>query len=86
MSYVDFMKLSRTHKQHVPDVSDSLGGIQALRAYVDTVLDAMTAKHAERVIELGQPLISGSIAAVSQEPVGLQQARWADEAIRVPPE
>ena len=78
--------LCRACQQHIPDMTNGAGRVQVLRANVDAVLDAMTTKHAERIIQAGQPFLGCSIAAISQEPVCLQQSGWPDEAIRVPPE
>jgi len=37
------------------------------------------------VVEVGEPLLGTSVAAVEDEAVGLNQARQANELLRVPP-
>ena len=73
-------------KQHSADVSDGLGRIEALWTYIHAVLNTVASEDTEGVVEATQTLLASHIAAVSQEPVGLQQPSRADEAVRVPPE
>ena len=67
-------------------MTNGLGGVKALWTDIDAILNAVAAEYTERVIQLGQALISRIIAAVCQEAICLQQARWANKTIRVPPE
>ena len=60
--------------------------VEPLGANIDTVLDTVTAEYAERVVQVGQALIGCSIATVREETVSLQQARGANELVRIPPE
>ena len=45
----------------------------------------MAAKHAKRIIQLGQALIRRMVTRISQETIGLQQACRANETIGIPP-
>ena len=63
-----------TRQQHVPDMPDSPRRVETLGADIHTILDAVTAEHAERVVQLGQALVGGSVPGIRQEAVGLQQA------------
>ena len=43
----------RPVEQHGADMTNRLGGIQTFRTYIDAVLNAVAAKHAEGIIQLG---------------------------------
>ena len=51
---------------------DGFGGIQALWAYVDAILNAMASKHAEGVVQLCQAVFSRRITAVGKKPISLE--------------
>ena len=76
----------RPIKQHGTDVANRLGGIQALRTHVDAILNAVAAKHAEGVIQIGQPVLCRGITTVSEESIRLQQTGGTDKPIGIPPE
>src|SRR5690625_7505416 len=59
--------------------------VQTLMASLLAVLYATAAKHAEWIIQIGQSVLCGVIPAVGQKPIGLQQTRWANKLIRIPP-
>src|SRR5690554_1389305 len=67
-------------------MANRLCGVQAFRTNTYAVHDAAAAEYAERVIQVRQSLCLGSVAAVRQEAVGLQQARRTNELVRIPPE
>ena len=64
-------KSGRSLQKHVPDMADGAGGIEPLGAHRDAVLDTVTTEHAERVIQVCQPLFGGGVAAVREEAIGL---------------
>lgn len=63
-----------------------LGRIQALGADIHTVLDTVTAKDTEGVIQIRQALLGCRIAAIGEESIRLQQPGWPDKPIGIPPE
>ena len=67
-------------------MTDRPGRIQALGADIDTVLDSMTAKYTERVIQVCEALLGRSIPAIGKKAIGLQQTGRPDETVGVPPE
>src|SRR5574343_546308 len=71
---------------HFLDLADGLGRVQTLRAHIDAVHDGVATEQAIGVFQVVQALASCLITAVDNEPVGLQQAGWAHELVRVPPE
>ena len=56
-----------------------------LDAWHLTALNAVAAENAKGVIQLGQSIVGCGVTAVSEEPVSLEQARGANEAVGVPP-
>ena len=64
--------LGRSIQQHRANMPDRFGGVQPLRTYIHTILNAMATEDAERIIQLGQPPLCCRIAAVRQKAVGLQ--------------
>ena len=76
----------RALHQEFLDLADRPRGIEALRADVDAVHDRVAAEQAVRVLEVVEALVGRLVARVGDEAVGLQQARRADELVRVPPE
>ena len=66
-------------------MANRLGRIETFRADIDAVLDTVTAEHAERVIQVSEPLFRGRVSAVRQKAVRLKQPRWTDKLIWVPP-
>ena len=64
----------------------SPGGIETLGAYIDTVLNTMTTKNAERVIQPRQTFVCRSVTSISEEAIGLKQSGWPYKPIGVPPE
>jgi hypothetical protein len=71
-SAVDMSVSGSPIQQHGANVTNRFSWIQAFRAHVDTVLNAVTTKYAEGVIQLGQSLFCGRISTVGEKPVGLQ--------------
>ena len=67
-------------------MANRLGGVETFRTYVYTVLNPVTAKHAERVVQGRQALGGLGVTAVGQEAIGLQQRSGTEELVRVPPE
>ena len=51
-------------QQQIPDMTDRPGRVQAFRANADAIHDAPAAKHAERIIKIGQPLLLGIVPAI----------------------
>ena len=68
------------------DLADGAGRVELLRTDVDAVHDRVAAEQAVRVLEVVEPLVGRLVAAVGDEPVGLQQPGRADELVGVPPE
>ena len=62
------------------------GRVEPFRTHADTVHDAVTTEQAEGVVQIGQTLFRGVVAAIRQEAVALQQRRRTQELLRVPPE
>ena len=62
----------RPVKQHGADMANRLGGVKTFRTYVDAVLNPVTAKHAEGVVQLGQAILCRRITTVGQESIRLQ--------------
>ena len=54
----------RSVEQHGTDMAKRLGGVKAFRTYVDAVLNPVTAKHAEGVVQLGQAILCRRIPTV----------------------
>ena len=79
-------RLARPIQQHVANMADSPSWVQAFRANIDTVLNAVATEDAKRIVQFAQTLFSCRVAAIRKEAVSLQQAAGADEAVRVPPE
>src|SRR5689334_1744004 len=71
--------------QHLLDLGDGLGRVQALRAGAGAVHDGVAAIEPERVLELVEPLARMLVAAVGQPAIGLQQDGGAEIAVAVPP-
>src|SRR5690606_16946252 len=72
--------------QHVPDVSNGARGVQPLRAEGHAVHDAAAAEYAEGIFQARQTLLRLVVPAVREEAIRRQEARRADELVRVPPE
>src|SRR5256885_14575217 len=68
------------------DLADRPGRVEVLGAGVDAVHDGVTAEQAVRILQIVEPLAGRLVAAVGDEPVGLQQAGRAHGPFRVPPE
>ena len=58
--------------EHAADMTNGSGRVQPLWTDINAVLDAVAAKHTERVAEFGQALFGSSVAAVGQEAIRLQ--------------
>jgi hypothetical protein len=67
-------------------MANRLGGVQPLWTDINAVLDAMAAEHTERVIQLGQSILTRGVTTINQKTVSLQQTGWANKFIRIPPE
>ena len=67
-------------------MANRLCWIQPLGTDIHAVLDAMASEHTEWIIESREPIVGRTITAVCEEPVGLQQSRWTDKPIWIPPE
>ena len=48
---------------------NSAGRVQALGTHIHTILDAVTAEYAERVVQASQALVGCSITAIGEEAV-----------------
>ena len=73
-------------QQHVTDVTDGLGRIQAFRADIHAVHDATATEYAERIVQRSQTLGGLGVTAVGKETIGLQQRSGTEELVRIPPE
>ena len=76
----------RAIEQHGTNMTNRLRWIQALRAHVDAVLNAVTTKYAERIVQFGQSIFCGGVSTVGEEAIGLEQTRGTDKPIGIPPE
>src|SRR5215831_19900970 len=84
---VDFCA-ARSHlplDQHLLDLGDGLGGVEALRAGRGAIQDGVAAVEPERVFEIVEPLAGCLVAAVHDPTVRLQQDGRPEEALAVPP-
>ena len=63
----------RAIEQHGTNMTNRLRWIQALGAHVDAVLNAVTTKYAERIVQFGQSIFCGGVSTVGEEAIGLQQ-------------
>src|SRR5216684_8284037 len=72
-------------RHHSLRIGDRLCRVEALRAGVGAVHDRVAAIEAERVVEPIESLAGVLIAAVGEPTVGLQQDRWAEILVLVPP-
>src|SRR5881396_4302155 len=68
------------------DLADRPGRVEVLRARIDAVHDAMTAEQSVRILQVVEPLSGRLVAAVGDEPIGLQEAGRTHELVRIPPE
>mmetsp|Transcript_30110 Transcript_30110/g.49790 ORF Transcript_30110/g.49790 Transcript_30110/m.49790 type:complete len:245 (-) Transcript_30110:223-957(-) len=66
-------------------VDDGLGWVQALRAAVGAVHDAMATVQLHGVVDPCQTLLSELIPGVSNPTIGLHQNSWAQVVLWVPP-
>ena len=71
--------------QHLLDVGDRLGRVEAFGAGLGAVHDGVAAVQAERIFEIVEPVAGGLVAAVADPAIGLQQRRRAEIAVAVPP-
>src|SRR6266403_1228133 len=71
--------------QHLLDLGDGLGGVEALRAGWGAIQDGVAAVEPERVFEIVEPLAGCLVAAVHDPTVRLQQDGRPEEALAVPP-
>ena len=76
----------RAIEQHGTNMTNRLRWIQALGAHVDAVLNAVAAKHAKRIIQLGQSILCRRVTTVGEESIRLQQTGGTDKSIGIPPE
>jgi len=72
--------------QHVTNVANGAGWVQALWTDVHAIHDAAATKHTERIFEVTEAFFGSSISTISEETIGLQQASGTDKLIGVPPE
>src|SRR5215472_10243179 len=73
------------HHQQFLDLGDGFGWIEVFRAGAGAVHDRVAAIEPERVLEIVEPLAGFFVAAVCDPAIGLQQHRWAEVALAVPP-
>ena len=59
-------------QQHGANVTNRFSWIQTLRTHIDAILNAVTAKYAKGVVQLGQSLFCCGISTVGEETIGLQ--------------
>src|SRR5689334_6624690 len=67
--------------QHLLDLADRLGGVEALGTGFGAVHDRVATIQLERVFEGVEPLAGGLVARIRQPAVGLQQGRRAEVAV-----
>src|SRR5690606_41986917 len=72
--------------QEFLDLADRMRRVGPLRTDVGAVHDRMATEQAVWIFQIVQSLAGGFVAAIHDEPVGLQQAGGADELVGVPPE
>src|SRR5262245_60597316 len=77
--------LDRALDQHLLDLGDRLGRIEALGAGLGAIHDSVAPVEAERVLKVVEPLALGLVAAVAQPAIGLQQDGGAEIAFAAPP-
>src|SRR3954468_3989619 len=85
LNFIEVPSLDRPLDQHLLDLADRLGGIEALRAGLGAVHDRVAAVETERVLEIVEPLALGLVTAVGQPAIGLQQNGRAEIAVAAPP-
>src|SRR5262249_61922491 len=71
--------------QHLLDLGDGLGGVEALRAGRGAIQDGVAAVEPERVFEIVEPLAGCLVAAGHDPTVRLQQDGRPEEALAFPP-
>src|ERR1700738_3129601 len=79
---------ARSHlplNEHLLDLGDGLGGVEALRAGLGAIQDGVAAVEPERVLQNVEPLAACLVAAVHDPAVRLQQDGRPEEALAGPP-
>src|SRR6478672_13098615 len=71
--------------EHLLDLGDGLGRVEALRAGLGAIHDRVAAVEPERVLKIVEPLAACLVAAVHDPAVRLQQDGRPEEALAGPP-
>ena len=71
--------------QHLAHLADGFGGVQAFGANLHAIHDTAATENAEGIVEVFEALGGGSIAAIGEKAVRLQQAGRTNKFIGVPP-
>ena len=77
--------LNASLHQHLLDLADGAGRIEALGAGLRAVHDRVAAIEAERVLEIVEAFARAFVAGIDQPAIGLQQRRGTEIALRIPP-
>ena len=75
----------RAFDHHLFDIRNRLRRVQTLWTGFRAIHDRVTAIQLERVFQIIKPLASGFVAAVDDPAIGMQQGRWPQVPIAVPP-
>src|SRR5437868_6324611 len=70
---------------HALDFGDRFCGVQVLRAGTGAVHDGVAAVEAERIFEIVEAIAGRFVATVVEPSARLQQRRWPEETIGIPP-
>ncbi len=71
--------------EHLPDLGDGLGGVEALPAGLGAIHDGVAAVEPERVLKIVEPFAACLVAAVHDPALRLQQDGRPEEALAGPP-
>src|SRR5229473_7544496 len=67
------------------DLGDGLGRVQVFWTRLGAVHDRVAAVEPERVFERIEPVAGFLVAAVGDPAIGLEQHRWPEIALAIPP-
>ena len=72
-------------QDQVTDMTNRFGWVETFGANRHTVHDATATEQAKRVVQIGQTLGAVGVAGISNKAIRLNQRRWSQELVRVPP-
>lgn len=68
------------------DKPDGTCWVETLRTDIGAVHDGVAAKQPVRILEVIETLLCAPIAAIREEPPGLEERRRTEELVGIPPE